>query len=128
MKYIMEQTILSLLLTNPSPVAHTVQVDPGSYNWNYHFAPQSITIKSGDTVTWVNMYGNEHDIVLQRARVGAEYFESPVLENSRDKWSYQFTTSGTYVYRCNIHPDSAPAVIIVDRPSQPFEMRDVEEQ
>ena len=126
MKYIMEQTILSLLLTNPNPAAYTVQVDPPGYNWNYHYAPQSLTIRAGDTVTWVNMQDSEHNIVLERAPKDAEYFESQPLKKIRDRWSYQFTMSGTYVYYCNTHPDSESAVIIVDRPSMPFQMHDVE--
>jgi len=89
----------------------------------YYFEPKELTIKSGDTVTWVNVTEDMHNAVSDSVPKGAEGFESPMLEEVDQKWSYTFETSGTYGYHC--HPHAAMGMrgsIIVDQPSKPEEL------
>jgi len=89
----------------------------------YYFEPKDLTIKSGDTVTWINVQDDMHNAVADAVPKGAEKFESPMLEEEGQSWSYTFTQSGTYSYHC--HPHAAMGMvgtIIVDRPSTPDEM------
>lgn len=89
----------------------------------YYFEPKNIKIKSGDTITWVNVQNDMHNAVADSAPKGAEKFESPMLEEEGQKWSYTFTNSGTYSYHC--HPHAAMGMVgevVVDSPSAPQEM------
>ena len=88
----------------------------------YYFEPKELTIKSGDTVTWINVTEDMHNAVSDSIPKGAEGFESPMLEEVDQKWSHTFNTSGTYGYHC--HPHAAMGMrgsIIVDQPSKPEE-------
>lgn len=126
MKQILGQAVVSTLLAgNPQATQHyTVQIVPAVGAGNYHFEPNQLTIRSGDTVTWINVQDNSHIIRAVRMPKDGVDFESSSLEKSGDKWSYTFKTSGTYIYNCYLHTSINPAVIIVDTASQPFEMQD----
>ena len=65
---------------------------------NFTFVPQRVTIKPGTTVTWVN----DDDIPHAIAATGKE-FRSKVLDTN-DKYSFTFTTAGTFEYFCSLHP------------------------
>lgn len=104
---------------------YTVKMISDWDNGKYYFEPKDITIKSGDTVTWLNVTEDMHNAVSDSVPKGAEIFESPMLEEVGQKWSHTFTTSGTYSYHC--HPHAAMGMrgsIIVDRPSKPEEVQD----
>ncbi len=90
------------------------------------FEPRKLTIKSGDTVTWVNTGDRKHDVMAESIPLNAEVFSSPMLKNAGDKWSYTFTKSGTYRYHCHPHErQGMMGTIIVDRPSKADEVKDV---
>lgn len=131
MKHIIGQAIVStLLLANPQ-LAHgkeyTVQMISSGEKGNYYFNPKKLHIKLGDTVTWVNMQDEGHDVMAERIPTNAENFVSPLLEKKGDKWSYTFKTSGTYLYHCHPHSQIMSGVIIVDRPSTSMQMHDVDD-
>jgi plastocyanin len=66
---------------------------------NFVFNPPTIAIKSGDTVTWRNADDIPHSIVSTKP--GA--FRSRALDTD-DKYSFTFTTAGTFEYFCGLHP------------------------
>src|SRR4051812_8236009 len=74
----------------------------------YAFAPASLTVTAGDTVTWTNADQAPHDVTTTSAPVA--------IHGSRmDKgqpWSYVFTTPGTYASLCSFHPDMRATVIV----------------
>ena len=85
----------------------------------YAFEPRELTIKSGDTVTWVNAQDDMHNVMAESVPEGAGAFSSPMLEKDGQKWSYTFMRSGTYDFHC--HPHAAlgmKGTIIVDHPSE----------
>ena len=70
------------------------------------FFPETITIKEGETVTWVNKETYGHDAVSDTG-----LFRSPRMATG-EKYSYTFTKAGTYTYICGIHPFMHGTVIV----------------
>src|SRR5262249_60607163 len=64
---------------------------------NFTFGPQKLTVKGGDTVTWIN----EDDIPHTEGSVGK--FRSEARDTD-DKYSFTLTAAGTYEYFCGLHP------------------------
>jgi len=73
---------------------------------NFSFTPPTLTIPIGTKVTWVN-----HDDEPHIVRNTDKRFVSPVLDTD-DKFSYTFTTPGTYAYYCSIHPVMTAKIIV----------------
>ncbi|MBD8506248.1 cupredoxin family copper-binding protein [Hoyosella sp. G463] len=75
----------------------------------FEFAPSSITISVGDTVTWVFDDGQiPHDAISRDP--SPEQFRSPTIRE--DSWSFTFTEPGEYPYFCSIHPQMTGTVIV----------------
>ena len=72
----------------------------------FTFLPQRITVKAGTTVTWINEDDVPHTIVSSR-----KVFKSKTLDTA-DKFSFTFTTPGTYDYFCSVHPHMTGAVVV----------------
>ena len=73
---------------------------------NFTFAPQRVTVKAGTTVTWTN----EDDIPHALAST-TKAFRSKVLDTD-DKFSFKFTTAGTYEYFCSLHPHMTGTIVV----------------
>ena len=72
------------------------------------FEPDAIEVPVGTTVTWRWSGDAEHNVV-------GDGFESPVQEEG--DFSYAFTDSGTFDYRCTLHPLMRGEVVVTDKPS-----------
>src|SRR6266496_375147 len=73
---------------------------------NFTFAPPSLTVKAGTTVTW----RNEDDIphtVASSVRV----FKSTALDTD-DSFSFTFTEPGSYDYFCSLHPHMRGKIVV----------------
>lgn len=77
---------------------------------NFTFAPDRITVKAGTTVTWINRDDIPHTVAL-----ATRLFKSKALDTD-DKFSFTFTTPGTYEYFCSLHPHMK-ATIVVEAPA-----------
>jgi plastocyanin len=64
---------------------------------NFTFEPQQLTVKAGTTVTWINEDDIPHNIVSSNRT-----FRSKALDTD-DKFSFTFTTPGSYEYFCGLH-------------------------
>jgi plastocyanin len=64
----------------------------------WHFAPATVAVRVGGTVTWTNPAGNEIHTVT--ADGGA--FDSGVL-SAGDTFQQTFTAPGTVAYHCTLH-------------------------
>ena len=73
---------------------------------NFKFSPASLTIKAGDTVTWINKDSAPHT-----ATADDKSFDSDRLETD-DSFSFTFTSVGTNPYFCNIHPSMKGSVTV----------------
>jgi amicyanin len=80
--------------------AHRVTID------NFNFAPATLTVSAGTTVTWVNRDDVPHTVVSTEKK-----FKSPVLDTD-EQFAYKFTEPGTYEYFCSIHPKMTGAVVV----------------
>jgi amicyanin len=76
---------------------------------NFTFAPQQITVKAGDTVTWTNRDDIPHTVTSKTTA-----FRSKALDTN-DKFTFTFTTPGTYAYFCSLHPHMTGAVVVEAR-------------
>jgi amicyanin len=72
---------------------------------NFTFGPPKLTVKAGTTVTWINEDDIPHTVV------SAGKFRSKTLD-TEDKFSFTFTTPGTYVYFCSLHPHMTGTVVV----------------
>ena len=89
------------LASQGAPAADAkVQID------QYAFLPQRITVKPGTTVTWTNDDDAPHTIASS-----AKVFKSRPLDTG-DKFSFTFTTPGTYAYFCSEHPQMTGTVTV----------------
>ena len=72
---------------------------------NFTFGPQELKVKSGTTVTWTNEDDIPHTVV------SPNNFRSKALD-SEDKFSFTFTTPGTYKYFCSLHPHMTGIIVV----------------
>ncbi len=72
----------------------------------FAFLPQRITVKAGTTVTWIN-----EDDIPHTVTSSSKLFKSKALD-TKDKFSFTFTTPGTYEYFCSLHPHMTGAVVV----------------
>ena len=72
----------------------------------FAFAPQRVTVKAGTTVTWIN-----DDDIPHTVASSTKLFKSKPLD-TEDKFSFTFTTPGSYEYFCSIHPHMTGAIVV----------------
>jgi plastocyanin len=73
---------------------------------NFTFNPQQITVKAGTTVTWANHDDIPHTVVSKTF-----IFKSKALDTD-DKFSFTFTTPGTFEYFCSLHPHMTGSIVV----------------
>ena len=93
-----------LLALAPVGAAHAAQLEVKIDNFT--FGPQKLTVKVGDTVTWIN----EDDIPHTVAATGKQ-FRSKALDTD-GKFSFTFTTAGSYEYFGGLHPHMQGSVVV----------------
>ena len=72
----------------------------------FAFSPSTLTVKVGTTVTWTNKDSVDHTITSD-----TNVFDSGNM-GSGDTFSYTFTTAGTFVYHCTVHPSMIGTIIV----------------
>jgi plastocyanin len=72
----------------------------------FTFSPQQITVKAGTTVTWTN-----EDDIPHTVAASSRLFRSKALD-THDKFSFTFTTTGTYEYFCSLHPHMTGTIAV----------------
>jgi plastocyanin len=73
---------------------------------NFTFAPQSLVVPVGTTVTWINRDDIPHTI---------KGTESPIKSSALDtddKFSFTFTEAGEFPYFCGIHPHMTGMIVV----------------
>jgi plastocyanin len=73
---------------------------------NFMFAPLSMTVKAGATVTWINLDQEPHTVMSADG-----LFRSGALDTG-DSFSFRFDKPGTYRYVCTIHPRMVGTVVV----------------
>jgi plastocyanin len=72
---------------------------------NFTFAPQKLTVKAGTTVTWINEDDIPHTVV------STGHFRSKPLDTG-DKFTFTFTTAGSFSYFCSLHPHMQASITV----------------
>ena len=75
---------------------------------NFAFAPDTVTVKVGSTITWTNSDQEPHTVT---SKDNNGPLRSPTM-NSGATYSYTFTTPGKYEYLCTIHPFMVATVVV----------------
>jgi len=74
---------------------------------DFHFAPQTLTVKSGEKITWINRDEEPHTVVS----VEKQFKKSAPLDTDQE-----FTTiagaPGTYSYFCSVHPKMTGTIVV----------------
>jgi len=73
---------------------------------NFAFAPATLTVKVGSTVTWTNHDEEPHTVA---ATDGS--FHSPGMGTGAT-YSHTFPTAGNFDYVCSIHPSMHGTVVV----------------
>ena len=84
----------------PSPQAAVVKIA------NFTFTQQTLTVKPGTTVTWVNDDDIPHAVVAKDLA-----FKSKVLDTG-DRFSFTFVKAGQFGYFCSLHPHMTGQIIV----------------
>ena len=79
---------------------------------NMAFAPTSLTITAGTTITWTNKDAIAHTVTSGTPANQTSLFDSGNLTQGQS-FSYTFKTAGSFQYFCKIHPNTMQATITV---------------
>jgi plastocyanin len=74
----------------------------------FAFKPATVTIKKGETVSWVN-----RDLVGHSATSDDNKWDTAVFEKDQVR-SITFDTAGTFPYHCTPHPNMKATVIVTE--------------
>jgi plastocyanin len=81
---------------------HTVTIDGLKY------VPETLTVKPGDTVTWVNKDPFPHTVTAPGK------FDSRGIP-ADGKWKYVARKAGRYDYICTLHPNMKATLVVEKR-------------
>jgi plastocyanin len=73
---------------------------------NFAFAPATLTVKAGSTVTWTNKDEEPHTVAASDGS-----FHSPGMGTGAT-FSHTFSTPGKFDYVCSIHPSMHGSVVV----------------
>ena len=74
---------------------------------DFAFNPQTITVKSGEKITWINRDEEPHTVVS----VGKQFKKSPGLDTDQT-YTIVAGAPGTYSYFCSVHPKMTGTIIV----------------
>lgn len=74
---------------------------------DFAFNPQTITVKSGEKITWINRDEEPHTIVS----VEKQFKKSSALDTDQD-FTITAGAPGTYTYYCSVHPKMTGTIVI----------------
>jgi len=74
---------------------------------DFAFNPQTITVKSGEKITWINRDEEPHTIVS----VEKQFKKSSALDTDQE---FMITAGapGTYTYFCSVHPKMTGTIVV----------------
>ena len=75
---------------------------------DFAFNPQTITVKSGEKVTWINRDEEPHTVVS----VEKQFKKSTALDTDQE-FTITAGAPGTYTYFCSVHPKMTGTIVVV---------------
>lgn len=73
---------------------------------NFKFSPATLTVKVGDTVTWMNQDSVDHSITADDGS-----FDTGLFAQGKTA-SNTFNQAGTFAYHCGVHPNMQGTIIV----------------
>ena len=74
---------------------------------DFHFNPQTLTVKSGEKITWINRDEEPHTVVS----VEKQFKKSPPLDTDQE-FTIIAGAPGTYTYFCSVHPKMTVTIVV----------------
>jgi plastocyanin len=74
---------------------------------DFAFNPQTITVKSGEKITWINRDEEPHTIVS----VEKQFKKSSALDTDQE-FTITAGAPGTYTYYCSVHPKMTGTILV----------------
>jgi plastocyanin len=74
---------------------------------DFMFNPPTITVKSGETITWINRDDEPHTVVS----VGKKFQKSSALDSDQE-FTITAGAPGTYEYFCSVHPKMTGTIVV----------------
>jgi plastocyanin len=74
---------------------------------DFAFNPQTLTVKSGETVTWINRDEEPHTVVS----VEKQFKKSTALDTDQE-FTITAGAPGTYTYFCSVHPKMTGTIVV----------------
>jgi plastocyanin len=74
---------------------------------DFHFTPETLTVKSGEKITWINRDEEPHTVVS----VEKQFKKSPALDTD-EQFSVTAGAPGTYTYFCSVHPKMTGTIVV----------------
>lgn len=94
----------------PKPSSATVEILDGAMTYDddptNDFSPNTLNVKVGTTVTWVNNDNAPHTVTADNGS-----FDSGMIQPGA-KWSHTFNKSGKFSYFCTPHPWMKAKVVV----------------
>jgi plastocyanin len=75
---------------------------------DFAFNPKTITVKSGEKITWINHDDEPHTVVS----VEKQFKKSSALDTDQE-FTVTTGTPGTYTYFCSVHPKMTGTIVVV---------------
>lgn len=75
---------------------------------DFHFTPQTLTVKAGEKITWINRDEEPHTVVS----VEKQFKKSAPLDTDQE-FTITAGAPGTYTYFCSVHPRMTGTIVVV---------------
>ncbi|PYI75634.1 MAG: amicyanin [Verrucomicrobia bacterium] len=75
---------------------------------DFAFNPPTLTVKSGEKITWINRDDEPHTVVS----VEKQFKKSTALDTDQE-FTITAGIPGTYTYYCSVHPKMTGTIVIV---------------
>ena len=97
-------TIAATASTPSAPAVNAAA--PLVHSNNFAFGPQTLTVRAGTTVTWVNDDEEPHNVTASD-----HSYHSQIL-NTGGRVSHRYDTPGQYAYFCSLHPHMTGRIVV----------------
>ena len=74
---------------------------------DFAFNPQTLTVKSGEKITWINHDEEPHTVVS----VEKQFKKSTALDTDQE-FTITASAPGTYTYFCSVHPKMTGTIAV----------------
>jgi plastocyanin len=75
---------------------------------DFAFDPKTLTVKSGEKITWINHDDEPHTVVS----VEKQFKKSSALDTDQE-FTVTAGAPGTYTYFCSVHPKMTGTIVVV---------------